>query len=239
MFKVIIADDEVIEIEYLHKMFQKHSEEFQITGIASNGEDVLRLAEETKPDAVILDICMPGKSGLEAAEEVKKRFPDTCVILNTAFAEFEFARKAIEYQLDAYLLKPASEEIIIDTIKNCLKKKKKEDREEKIGNQNLDCVFAYIEAHYKEAISLKVLADIAHFSPTYLSRMFHQETGGTLCSYINKKRIENAKRLLLQTEQSIQEIAIDCGFINISHFNRVFKNLVGKSPMEYKKGSEK
>lgn len=204
MFKVIIADDEVIEIEYLHKMFQKHSEEFQITGIASNGEDVLRLAEETKPDAVILDICMPGKSGLEAAEEVKKRFSD-----------------------------------IIDTIKNCLKKKKKEDREEKIGNQNLDCVFTYIEAHYKEANSLKVLADIAHFSPTYLSRMFHQETGCTLCSYINKKRIENAKRLLLQSEQSIQEIAIDCGFINISHFNRVFKNLVGKSPMEYKKGSEK
>lgn len=182
---------------------------------------------------------MPGKSGLEAAEEVKKRFPDTCVILNTAFAEFEFARKAIEYQLDAYLLKPASEEIIIDTIKNCLKKKKKEYREEKIGNQNLDCVIAYIEAHYKEAISLKVLADIAHFSPTYLSRMFHQEMGCTLCNYINKKRIENAKRLLLKTEQSIQEIAIDCGFINISHFNRVFKNLVGKSPMEYKKGSEK
>lgn len=41
--------------------------------------------------------------------------------------------------------------------------------------------------------------------------------------------------MLLQSEQSIQEIAIDCGFINISHFNRVFKNLVGKSPMEYKK----
>ena len=59
MFKVIIADDEVIEIEYLHKMFQKHSEEFQITGIASNGKDVLRLAEETIPDAVIIDICMP------------------------------------------------------------------------------------------------------------------------------------------------------------------------------------
>ena len=196
MFKVIIADDEVIEIEYLHKMFQKHSEEFQITGIASNGEDVLRLAEETKPDAVILDICMPGKSGLEAAEEVKKRFPD-----------------------------------IIDTNKNCLKKKKKEDREEKIGNQNLDCVFTYIEAHYKEAISLKVLADIAHFSPTYLSRMFHQETGCTLCSYINKKRIENAKRLLLQTEQSIQEIAIDCGFINISHFNRVFKKFAKSKKM--------
>ena len=122
MFKVIIADDEVIEIEYLHKMFQKHSEEYQITGITSNGEEVLRLAEEKKQKKKK----KPGKSGLEAAEEVKKRFPDTCVILNTAFAEFEFARKAIEYQLDAYLLKPASEEIIIDTIKNCLKKKKKE-----------------------------------------------------------------------------------------------------------------
>ena len=90
---------------------------------------------------------------------------------------------------DAYLLKPASEEIIIDTIKNCLKKKKKEYREEKIGNQNLDCVIAYIEAHYKEAISLKVLADIAHFSPTYLSRMFHQEMGCTPVSYTHLKLI--------------------------------------------------
>lgn len=171
MFKVIIADDEVIEIEYLHKMFQKHSEEFQITGIASNGEDVLRLAEKTKPDAVILDICMPGKSGLEAAEEVKKRFPD-----------------------------------IIDTIKNCLKKKKKEDREEKIGNQNLDCVFTYIEAHYKEANSLKVLADIVHFSPTYLSRMFHQETGCTLCSYINKRELKTRKDCFYRQNKAYRKL---------------------------------
>ena len=87
---------------------------------------------------------MPGKSGLEAAEEVKKRFPDTCVILNTAFAEFELQEKPLSIRLDAYLLKPASEEIIIDTIKNCLKKKKKEYREEKIGNQKFglrDCLY--------------------------------------------------------------------------------------------------
>lgn len=238
MVQVIIADDEIIEIEYLKKMFQKHLEEFQIVGTAFDGEGLLRLAEETKPDVIILDICMPGKSGLEAANELKLRFPDTSIILNTAFAEFEFARKAIEYQLDAYLLKPASEEMIIDTIKNCLKKKKKEEKQKRPGNQNLDCVIAYIETHYKESVSLKELSDIAHFSPTYLSRMFHQETGYTLCNYINKKRIENAKQMLEETGYSIQEIAADCGFTNISHFNRVFKNLVGKSPMEYKKGCE-
>ena len=232
MLNVIIADDEIIEIEYLKKMFQRHLEEFQIVGTALNGEELVELAEQTEPDVVILDICMPGKSGLEAARELKLRFPDTCIILNTAFAEFEFARKAIDYQLDAYLLKPASEEMIVDTIKNCLKKKKK------TGNQNLECVLTYIETHYKESISLKELSDIAHFSPTYLSRMFHQETGYTLCNYINRKRIENAKQMLSETAYSIQEIAVDCGFINISHFNRVFKNLVGKSPMEYKKGSE-
>ncbi|WP_101695660.1 response regulator transcription factor [Dorea phocaeensis] len=242
MFKVIIADDEVIEIEYLHKMFRKHSEEFHVVGTASNGEEVLRIVEETNPDVIILDICMPGKDGLEVAEEVKRRFPDICVILNTAFAEFEFARKAIEYQVDAYLLKPASETFIIETIKKCLKKKKREEieeREEELGNQNLDCVINYIERHYNESISLKELANIAHFSPTYLSRMFNQEMRCTLCNYVNKKRIDNAKRLLIKAERSIQEIAMECGFINISHFNRVFKNLVGKSPMEYKKESEK
>lgn len=171
MFKVIIADDEVIEIEYLHKMFQKHSEEFQITGIASNGEDVLRIAEETKPDAVILDICMPGKSGLEAAEEVKKRFPD-----------------------------------IIDTIKNCLKKKKKEDREEKIGNQNLDCVFTYIEAHYKEAISLKVLADIAHFSPTYLPACFIRRQDVHFVAILIKRELKTRKDCFYRQNKAYRKL---------------------------------
>ena len=72
MFKIIISDDEAIEIEYLKRVFQKHQDEFQILGTALNGEDVITLAESNHPDVIILDICMPGKNGLEAAEFLKK-----------------------------------------------------------------------------------------------------------------------------------------------------------------------
>ena len=236
MFKIIISDDEAIEIEYLKRVFQKHQDEFQILGTALNGEDVITLAESNHPDVIILDICMPGKNGLEAAEFLKKKFPEICIILNTAFAEFEFARKAIEIHLDAYLLKPASEEMIIETLRKCLRKKQ-ENIKHTSKNQNLSYVINYIDSHYKNEITLKELANIAHFSPTYLSKKFHQELGCTLNSYINNKRIENAKLLLEKTEWYIQEIAVDCGFVNVSHFNKVFKNIVGKSPMEYKRES--
>lgn len=234
MYRLIIADDEVIEIEYLKKLFLKHQDEFQIIGTATNGEELIHIFEKNKVDAIILDICMPGKSGLAVAEYFKKREPNVSIILNTAFAEFEFARKAIEYHLDAYLLKPASEETIMETLRKCLKKKN--DSGNYVSeNRPLYSIARYIDSHYQEELTLKELAKIANFSPSYFSKMFHQEFGCTLSHYIHKKRIENAKLLLVQTEWRIQEIAKSCGFINVSHFNRVFKNLVGKSPVDYKR----
>lgn len=247
MLKVLIADDEIIERKYLSNMFQKHPDKFQLVGAAQNGKEVINLTDQLQPDVIIMDISMPCLNGLDASYTIKHKYPETIILLNTAYAEFEFARKAVDYGLDAYLLKPAKEAQIIETIQNCLSKKSKV---QPVPSQHANTIAAehtstaqrtitsiknYINEHFHENLTLEDLSTLAHFSPSYLSRLFHQVTGLTIKTYITLKRLENAEFLLKNSEMNIHEVAFNCGFQNVSHFNRVFKSHTNLSPLEYRR----
>jgi len=83
-----------------------------------------------------------------------------------------------------------------------------------------------------EDLSLEQLANLVHFSPSYLSRLFHAETGLTVRNYIYQKRIEHASYFLKHTGRTLSNIAGDCGFKNLSHFHRVYKEFTGSTPIQ-------
>ena len=246
MRKVLIADDEEIERRYLANLFEKHRSEYQLVGEARNGKEIIELAGQMRPDIIIMDINMPLMNGLESAYQIKKKFPEILILLNTAYAEFEFARRAIEYNLDAYLLKPAKEEQILQTIDNCMKKERRNVsgsseyteryayKQSGASNDAVDQIMNYINEKFQTALTLEELAALVHFSPSYLSKLFHQTTGLTIKNYITIRRIEHARYLLINSELSIQEIAVNSGFPNVSHFNRVFRQQTGMSPLEFR-----
>ena len=246
MLKVLIADDESIERRYLLSLFTRHPDLFQVAGEAKNGKEVLQKAAEQIPDVIIMDINMPFMDGLSSAHQIKEQFPDTIILLNTAYAEFEFAKKAIDYGLDAYLLKPAKESQILEAIQNCYQKQQKrkklpEPNMQTLSNIPQDCssdpvksIVDYIDRNFHSDITLQEIAKIVHFSPSYISRIFHLKQGMTIKAYITQKRLENAKYLLEKTELNIQEIASYCGFYTTPNFNRVFKLHVGVTPLEYR-----
>lgn len=247
IWKVLIADDEILEIRYLSNLFARHKDRFSLVGEAKNGAEVLALSTQLKPDIIIMDIHMPMMNGLDSAHKIKKQFPDTLIILNTAYAEFEFARKALEDHLDAYLLKPAREEQILEAIEKGLNARQSLKQEcpsdyaqslsESASTQAKDAISSvtgYIDKCYYLPLTLQDLADFAHFSPTYLSRLFHQTQGVTIKEYITQKRLDHARFLLQTTEMPIQEIAQSSGFSNISHFNRIFKQQNNLPPQEFR-----
>ena len=246
MLKILIADDEMIERRYLAALFRKYPHLFTVVGEAKNGREVIRQAALLHPDVIIMDINMPFSDGLASAHKIKQLHPDTIILLNTAYAEFEFARRAVEYQLDAYLLKPATEELILRTIEACVSKKRPPSEApsayaEALANSTSSTadpillVSNYIDANPHLPLTLQELARIAHFSPSYLSRIFREKKGITISAYITQKRIENAKYLLIHSTMDIQTVASHCGFHAISHFNRVFKQSTGLSPMEFRR----
>lgn len=245
MVSILLADDESIERKYLQNLFSRHKE-YQVVGEAQNGAEIVDLARRKKPDIILMDINMPMMNGLESARKIKQQFPDTIIILNTAYADFEFAKKALDYRLDAYLLKPSSEKQIIDTIEKCiaqcmnrgsfqfyhLEGLVNKDTQSEVNA--IQILISYIDENYYQDVTLETLADLVHFSPSYVSKIFHRETGQTVKSYINKMKIKNAKYLLANTRRPIQEVAKNSGFINVSHFNRIFKQYTDLTPQQYR-----
>lgn len=94
-------------------------------------------------------------------------------------------------------------------------------------------IFDYIEDNYNHEISFAELAEIAHFSPYYFSRVFKQITGRTIVEYINEVRLKKSIELLKTNSMSITEIAMNCGFNDLNYFSRVFKKRYGVSPSKF------
>ena len=102
------------------------------------------------------------------------------------------------------------------------------------AHQHMSEVARYIKSHYQQEISLPLLAEQFHLSPSYLSRIFKKTTGFSITEYLNTIRIQEAQRLLRESELKIIDIANIVGFGNFSHFGKMFKHLSQVSPREYR-----
>ncbi len=93
----------------------------------------------------------------------------------------------------------------------------------------------YISENFRENITIEQLAETVHLSKSYFMCRFKQSAGIGAIEYISQLRIKNACELLSKTKKTAAEIAFDCGFRNLSNFNRQFKKIVGCTPNEYRK----
>ena len=97
----------------------------------------------------------------------------------------------------------------------------------------------YINERYQQDIRLNLLAELVGMAPSAFSRFFKLRTGKTLSDYITDIRIGYAARMLVDTQRSIAEICYDCGFNNLSNFNRIFKKKKNCSPKEFRDNHKK
>ncbi len=114
MFKVLIVDDEPTIREGLAALIPW--EEYRISQVetAKNGEEALQLHEMLSPDLMIVDIKMPGMTGIELIERIRRKDPLVHFIILSGYAEFEYAKSAISVGVEGYLLKPIVEEELMD-----------------------------------------------------------------------------------------------------------------------------
>lgn len=97
----------------------------------------------------------------------------------------------------------------------------------------------FISKNYMDDLRLPALADMAGMSPSAFSRFFKMHTSRNLSDYIIDIRLGYASRMLVDTVKSISEICYDCGFNNLSNFNRIFKKKKGCSPSDFRENYHK
>lgn len=402
-YTMVIADDEPIVLKSEELFLRKEFPEVEIVGVAENGVILKEMIQRLKPDMALVDIRMPGLSGIEVVELLRNKGCPTHFIINTAYSDFEYVKKALDLKMDGYLLKPARTEekkeiirrlcqTVSEERRECLRKsglqsalgvvnsvlgseilmsvfsetydvegfeaycnindvhfhggciatflprnrmefskrqlsdqlekclngicdflatvtsrglvvmffvpeelekkrqfhwceelskltagylsektkteylygtgkvyssfadmrksyedstqmlKRSDPRAQRIPIDSADKVQAYVEKTkeyldiwFRKDISLIDCADSVGISPYYLSHIFKERTGWTFVEYLSRLRIEEAKRLCTQTELTVNEIAEQCGYVNITYFCKVFKKIEGMTIREYRK----
>ncbi|HHT05869.1 MAG TPA: response regulator [Hydrogenispora sp.] len=354
MYKVMIVDDEPSIRTGLPKIIDWEAYDFSITAVARNGDDARRKLEKDYPDLIITDIKMPILDGFGLIHHIRKDLNDSKMpfIILSGYDEFAFAKRALQYNVKSYLIKPVDEEELITLLVEVRKELAQEDvfanfyhqrveafnhnyaeieefqalseaiennrtdeikrlierifhrfeteklhpsivqvhlgnffikictqikemgglvetlnRKESLmtvhlSNLNvnrlknifteisLDCadyieelkkscrvinrVKQYVEKYYYKNIKLKDIAELLYMNQAYLGQLFKKETGMLFCQYVNNKRLQNAKRLLLRTDLPIYQVAERVGYRNVDYFIQKFKEGENCTPLEYK-----
>ena len=114
--RIVIAEDHTILREGLRALLAHHSD-LEITGEAEDGLEAIRRVEKLMPDLLLMDLSMPRMSGMAALKDIKKRFPETKVIILTVHKTEEYILAALQAGADGYVLKDATHDELIMAIR--------------------------------------------------------------------------------------------------------------------------
>ena len=103
--RILLADDHTMVMEALQKLLEP---EFEIVGTASDGRQLLELAQQTKPDVILLDLGMPLLNGFDAGRQLKRRFPSTKIVVVTMSEDGDTAHAALREFASAYVVKSSA-----------------------------------------------------------------------------------------------------------------------------------
>ncbi|WP_127532214.1 response regulator transcription factor [Paenibacillus kobensis] len=253
--RILIADDEMNTREGIRYLLEHHyAGNWSIT-TAEHGLDAWEKLQSAAYDLLIADIRMPGMTGLELVGKLMDSELDTAVVLLSGYAEFEYAQQGLQYGVADYLLKPAEPERLIESIEKALGARARrrlerqayavwtigfgeEEAQARNGHSNMHPSIAkaigYMQERLNEPMSMREVAQYVHLSPSYFSALFKDVTELTFSDYMIRLRHRRAKELLVKSELDILQIADEIGYQSSSYFIRVFRELEGVTPGQFR-----
>jgi two-component system, response regulator YesN len=158
MTRILVADDERPVVESISYLVRRDlGEEFEVVGSASSGREAIEKAAALAPDIIIMDVRMPGISGLEAIREIRRRGSLSAFILITAYERFDIAREAVELGVLDYLLKPVSKDALATSLRSAaglIARRSEIERREMEHREREEGMRGFIETALLQALML-------------------------------------------------------------------------------------
>jgi signal transduction histidine kinase/DNA-binding response OmpR family regulator/ligand-binding sensor domain-containing protein len=234
--------------------------------VGNDGKEGFEIASEIIPDLIITDVMMPLVDGFELTRRLRndERTSHIPIIMLTAKADMESKMEGLQQGADVYLAKPFHREELLMRIKKLLELRQNLQqyylRKAGIGNNNtqaaipaeeisiqdnIEDVFVKkvreaVEIHLTDAtFTVEQLCKLVFMSHSQLHRKLDALTGCSPNKFIRIIRLNKAKELLKNPDNSIASIALDCGYNDPGYFGRVFKQEYGVTPQEWRMGGSK
>lgn len=262
MKTILVIEDETQTRNIFLKCLE--FEGFHAVG-ARDGTTGVAMAQQHAPDLVVCDIMMPDMDGYSVLSTLRKSRQTALIplIFITAKVTMADLRRGMELGADDYLTKPCTVEQFLAAISSRLQRQEQlsqlyearesaeqERRQEPqeralLSNassifppcQNLASVFRFIEANYRQPISLSDVAKEAGYSPAYLTNLVQSQTGRTIKQWIIERRMAQARALLTTTTESVRHISEISGYGDAGYFARQFRQFHGVSPQAWRQQS--
>ena len=244
---VLIVEDEMIEQEFLKTVVLEELSPEDTLLSCESGLEAVKLAKQYQPNIIIMDLIIHEMDGISAIKEIRKFLPNAYIAVLSACSDFSYAQKAVSLRVYEYLLKPVKPSIFKQIFHKMLASASEcavqveSNPDLKIGEPKeyrqhfIEESVKYIKDHFKERLTLEVVASKAFMNPKYFSNVFKKEMGVEFTKYVINLKIQHACRLLETTNYPAYRISIECGFSDPSYFNRVFCANMNMPPQTYRK----
>ncbi|AHC19759.1 MULTISPECIES: response regulator transcription factor [Paenibacillus] len=252
--KLLIADDEKNIRMGLQAMIEREFSGLYECVLVKDGMEAWQHVKQFLPELVITDIRMPVMDGIMLMQHIHELEPGRrpLVIILSGYDEFQYAREAIRCGAREYLLKPIVREELFGALAVLNEELKQRnhliydgvvsvEKDRPAGasaivdrSGSMTRAIQYIHAHYSEDLNMAVVSNSVSLNYTYFSQAFKAYTGLSFVQYVKRLRITEAKKLLECQGGKIYEIAANVGFDNAKHFNKVFRELEGMTPQQFR-----
>jgi len=245
--RLLVIEDNPELREYLIRLLEN---DYHVL-TAENGIRGIELATEHIPDIVLSDVMMPGKDGFQVCRELKNDFRTSHIpiVLLTARADTESRITGLERGADAYLTKPFNKRELQICLHNILIQretlrlkfhqvfeKKPDGQELGLNAKFLEKVIGVLEKNYKnDRYGIHHLYSDLGISRVQLHRKLTALTGQSASNFIRNFRLQKAKKLLLETNKHVSDIAFEVGFSDASYFSKSFIQEYGMASTEMRK----
>jgi YesN/AraC family two-component response regulator len=245
---VLVVDDDAALRESLSAALDPP---FRVVA-AATGKAARGLLLHNTVDLALIDYVLPDTSGLRLLESLQRLRPELPIILITGFGSEDLAVEAFRSGIRDYLKKPFTASELLRRVSRALLFRHSAEAAPApcaaqgpqpsplLGapgglNQNLERAIRFVDMYLDDDITLTQVAQEAGMSKFHFCRVFRHHIGLTFREFVARRRIGRALELLRDGQRSVTEVCFAIGFKNLSHFGRVFRQLVGRPPSAYRR----
>lgn len=238
---ILIVDDEKRLLKSLSRLLE---DSFQVH-TASDGAEGLSILEKEAISLALLDINMPGMTGVDMLQQIRREMNDLKVIMMTGRRDYESVVKCADLNVQGFIEKPFDVDTLAERMQqliggNCtplLSEILGDHCEEILASASAATMTAieYIENNFHYNITREKVARHLEISPAYLSTLFHRDCHIHLKRFINRyKMIYCKKKLENNPYANIKELGRSVSVPDVNHFSKLFKKETGMTPLKYK-----
>ena len=237
----LVDDDPIVLYDFSMKRRLFMECGFTICGMETNPLKALENIRAERPDAVFSDLKMPELTGVGLLAALRRDSIPLFFVIISAYNEFKDVRKFFtEYNGFDYLLKPVSDRDLVEILTRLSAKMNDLPPvtvETETPSRELNEILKYLKEYFVMNHTLESVSTIYSLNPNTICNLFSKHLNTTFIGYLTSLRMAKAAELLRDTDMTVKDVGINCGYSNYFYFTRVFAKTRNQTPTEYREAA--